>query len=777
MERVLNAPEPVRRRAAELRAQLHEHNRRYYVLDEPSIADAEYDGLFRELQELEAQYPELLTADSPTQRVGGMALDRFAPVRHRQSMQSLQNAFSEDELRDFDRRVREGLGREAVDYVAEPKLDGLAVSLTYRDGVLEQGATRGDGETGEDISANLRTIRAIPLRLRETEGGKREAPVPPLVEVRGEVYLPHTGFKRMNAEAAARGEKLYVNPRNAAAGSLRQLDPKMTALRPLAFYAYGLGHYEGWRRPATHGAVLAQLRAWGLPVSALIETVRGVDGCLRYYAAMQRRRASLPFDIDGVVYKLDDLAGRDELGSVARAPRWAVAHKFAAEEAETLLENVDFQVGRTGALTPTARLRTVFVGGANVSNATLHNMDEVARKDVRIGDTVIVRRAGDVIPEVKGVVAGKRPSGARPVAMPARCPVCGSEVKQDPDGPIYRCVGRLVCKAQLQQSLQHFVSRRAADIEGIGEALIAELVERERLKTPADLYTLEVADVAALYKAAEVAPAKVIDAIAARRTLPLARFVYALGIPQVGETTAKDLARHLGSFARVRAALPEVLTLAEGIGEAAAAEIRWFFADSHNARAVDALLAHVTVTDEHPVSAEIAGKCSVAWLLAAQKVRGLGPVKAEKLAAGVAGAADLLARIDHEVALLRALDERTAAAVREHFADADARARLLVLDAQAQSFGLLGAAKTVCATVDGPLRGRTFVLTGTLPISRDEASARIEAAGGKVNGSVSKKTDYVIAGDEAGSKLSRAEQLGVAILDYAGLQKLLAEGA
>lgn len=759
------APEAARRRAAELREQLHEHNYRYYVLDEPSISDAEYDGLFRELQELEGLYPELLTPDSPTQRVGGMALDKFAPVQHRQPMQSLSNAFSEEELRDFDRRVREGLGRAAVDYVAEPKLDGLAVSLIYRDGVFEQGATRGDGETGEEISANLRTIRAIPLRLHGV--------APPLLEVRGEVYLPHAGFKRMNEEAAARGDKLYVNPRNAAAGSLRQLDPKMTAQRPLSFYAYALGYHEGWQRPATHSAVLAQLRDWGFPVSDLIETVHGADGCLRYYEAMQAKRPNLPFDIDGVVYKLDDLDGRDELGSVARAPRWAVAHKFAAEEAETVLENVDFQVGRTGALTPTARLRTVFVGGANVSNATLHNMDEVARKDVRIGDTVIVRRAGDVIPEVKGVVLAKRPADARVVVMPAQCPVCGSEVKKDPDGPIYRCIGRLVCKAQLQQLLQHFVSRRAADIEGIGESLIAELVERERLKTPADLYTLDVADIAALYKSAEVAPAKIIDAIAARRELTLSRFIYALGIPQVGETTAKDLAKHLGSFARVREALPEVLTLVEGIGETAADEIRWFFADSHNAKAVDALLRHVVITDEHPVSAEIAEKCSIGWLLAKQKVRNLGPVKAEKLAAGVDSAAALLERIDNPVALARQLDARTATAVQEHFADASARERLLALDAQAQAFGLLGAAATVRAAVEGPLSGKTFVITGTLPLPRDEVSAQIEAAGGKVSGSVSKKTHYVVAGDEAGSKLTKAEQLGVPVLDYAGLQRLI----
>ncbi|MGH8444570.1 MAG: NAD-dependent DNA ligase LigA [Solimonas sp.] len=764
----MSVPETDRRRAETLRRQLHEHNHRYYVLDQPSVSDAEYDGLFRELQELEARHPELQGADSPTQRVGGAPLKEFAAVRHRQPMQSLGNAFSEDELRDFDRRVREGLDRDAIDYVAEPKLDGLAVSLMYRDGLFVQGATRGDGETGEDITANLKTIRAIPLRLH----GK----APPLIEVRGEVYLPHAGFKRMNDEAAAKGEKVFVNPRNAAAGSLRQLDPRLTAQRPLSFYAYAVGHHEGWQRPQRHSQVLEQLRKWGLPVSSLIETVPGADGCLRYYAAMQKRRADLPFDIDGVVYKLDDLDGRDELGSVSRAPRWAVAHKFAAEEAETLLENVDFQVGRTGALTPTARLRTVFVGGANVSNATLHNMDEVARKDVRIGDTVIVRRAGDVIPEVKGVVLDKRPADARPIVMPSACPVCGSEVKKDPDGPICRCIGRLVCKAQLKQLLQHFVSRRAADIDGVGESLIAELVDRDRLKTPADLFTLQVADIAVLYKSAEVAPAKIVDAIAARRELALGRLVYALGISSVGETTARDLAKHIGAFARIRTALPEVLALVEGIGTTAAEEIRWFFADEHNAAAVDALLVQVKVGEEHAVSAEIAAQCTPGWLLAQQGIKGLGPVKAEKLAADARDAAALLARVDDELGLIRLLDERTAAAVRGHFADTANRERLLALDRQLHDFGLVGSAAPQRAAVAGPLAGKTFVLTGTLPVPRDEAAAQIEAAGGKVSGSVSKKTDYVVAGDEAGSKLAKAQQLGVAVLDYDGLQTLLNEG-
>lgn len=753
-------------RIRELRDQLNDHNYRYYVLDEPSISDAEYDLLFRELQALEQAHPQLLTPESPTQRVGAAPLSAFTQVQHRLPMQSLNNAFEASELQDFDRRVREGLGRDQVTYVAEPKLDGLAVSLIYDDGRFVQGATRGDGETGEDITANLRTIRGIPLTLRGA--------VPPRVEVRGEVYMPHDGFRRMNEAAAARGEKTFVNPRNAAAGSLRQLDPRITAQRPLAFYAYALGYSEGYERPKAHWSVLEQFRQWGLPVSSLVECVEGAEGCQRYYEAMQPRRASLPFDIDGVVYKLDDLDGRDELGSVARAPRWAIAHKFPAEEAQTVLERVDFQVGRTGVLTPTARLRTVFVGGANVSNATLHNMDEIARKDIRIGDTVIVRRAGDVIPEVKAVVLAQRPDDVQSIVMPEACPVCGSDVRKDPEGVVYRCIGRLVCKAQLKQSLQHFVSRKAADIDGVGEMLIDELVERDRLKTPADLYTLQVEDIAVLYKSAEVAPAKLIDAIDARRELSLPRLIYALGIPEVGETTAKDLAKHLGRFERIRTALPAVLQLIDGIGDSAAKEVRWFFADPHNRKAVEALLAQVTITGEQPVSAALVQKASLETLLSGLKIPGLGPVKAEQLAKGCENLRAVLARVDGG-ALLDVLDGRTANAVQDYFGEAGQgalrRDELLTLDVQLEDFGLL-AEPAEAAEVAGGLVGLTFVLTGTLPLSRDEVAARIEAAGGKVSGSVSKKTDYVVAGEAAGSKLSKAEKLGVSVLDYEGLLRL-----
>lgn len=679
------------RRAAELRQQLDEANHRYYVLDDPSLPDAEYDRLFRELQELESRHPELRAADSPTQRVGGAALKEFAPVTHRQPMQSLNNCFSEEELGEFDRRVREGLGLEAVDYVAEPKLDGLAVSLTYEDGVFVQGATRGDGETGEDITANLRTIRRLPLSLRQ---GKKH-PAPKIIEVRGEVYLPRAGFDRMNAEAAAKGEKLYVNPRNAAAGSLRQLDPKNTAARPLALYAYAVGFQQGWTRPRTHHEVLALLRDWGFPVSELIKVVQGPAGCLAYYQDMQAKRAGLGFDIDGVVYKLDDLAGRDELGSVSRAPRWAIAHKFPAEEAVTLLENVEFQVGRTGTLTPVARLKPVFVGGANVSNATLHNMDEVERKDVRIGDTVVVRRAGDVIPEVKGVVLERRPDNARKVELPLTCPVCGGHVERAEGEVAARCTNGLSCRAQLHGALQHYVSRKAMDIEGLGEKLLAQLIDIGLVRAPADIYRLSAEQLAALERMGEKSAENVVAAVEKSKDSRFERFLYALGIPDIGETTARDLARHFGTLdALIEATQRDLLTEGDeavkpkdrypelrkvpDVGPIVAAHLCHFFAEPRNREAIKALL-----------------DAGIHW----------PPPK---------------------------------------------------------------------AAASGPLSGKTLVITGTLPgISRDEAGALIEANGGKVSGSISAKTDYLLAGEAAGSKLAKAEKLGVTVIDLAGLHALI----
>lgn len=676
-------------RAEALRALLSAHNHRYYVLDAPSVSDAEYDGLFRELQALEAAHPELQSADSPTQRVGGEPLKVFAPLRHRLPMQSLNNAFTEQELIDFDRRVREGLGvASAVDYVAEPKLDGLAVSLIYDQGVLLRGATRGDGTTGEDITENLRTIRSVPLRL--------SGEVPALLEVRGEVFYPLAAFKKLNAEMEAQGSKTFVNPRNAAAGALRQLDSRITASRPLAFYAYAVGVSEGLGGFRRHAALLQQLGAWGLPVSSLVETVSGAEGCWRYYQAMQARRASLPFDIDGVVYKLDDLAGREELGSVSRAPRWAIAHKFPAEEAETTLLDVEFQIGRTGAVTPVARLRPVFVGGATVSNATLHNMDEVARKDVHIGDAVIVRRAGDVIPEVARVVIDKRPADARAVLLPAQCPVCGSPVEREEGEAVARCTGGLTCRAQLHAGLLHFVGRRAMDIEGFGEKLLAQLIEQGLVKSPVDLFQLRAEPLAALERMAEKSAQNVVEAAEKARHTTLPRFLFALGIRDVGESTAEALARHFGTLEALIAAV-------EADAPTAALE-----------KKKDRLPRLQAVPD---VGIEVASQL-LRWFTDPQHLQLL----AELRATGIEWP------------------------------------------------------EVMQNTVEGPLSGKTFVITGTLPEARDAVAARIEAAGGKVTGSVSAKTDYLVAGEAAGSKLAKAEKLGVAVLGWEALLRLIETG-
>ncbi|MES2884656.1 MAG: NAD-dependent DNA ligase LigA [Pseudomonadota bacterium] len=676
-------------RAAELRQWLQTQNHRYYVLDDPGVSDAEYDARFRELQALETEHPELLMLDSPTQRVGGAALKGFAEVRHRQPMQSLNNAFSEGELQDFDRRVRSGLGVTAeVDYVAEPKLDGLAVSLIYEQGLLVRGATRGDGTTGEDITENLRTIKTVPLRLTG-------AP-PAVLEVRGEVFYPLAAFRKLNAEMEAQGSKTFVNPRNAAAGALRQLDPKITASRPLAFYAYAVGVSEGLGVFKTHAALLQQLGDWGLPVSTLVETVTGTAGCWRYYQAMQVKRPSLPFDIDGVVYKLNDLAGREELGSVSRAPRWAIAHKFPAEEAETTLLDVEFQIGRTGAVTPVARLRPVFVGGATVSNATLHNMDEVARKDVRIGDAVIVRRAGDVIPEVARSLIEKRPADARQVILPAQCPVCGSPVAREEGEAVARCTGGLTCRAQLHAGLLHFVGRRAMDIEGFGEKLLLQLIEQGLVKSPVDLFRLDSQKLAALERMAEKSAANIVEAAEKAKETTLARFLFALGIRDVGESTAEALARHFGTL--------------EALTEAAQSDAPSAVAEKKK--------------DRFPLL---------------QAVPDVGPEVAAQLARWFT---DI-----HHLELLAAL----------------------------RATGIRWP-EVVNAVVDGPLTGKTFVITGTLPESRDTVAARIEAAGGKVTGSVSAKTDFLVAGEAAGSKLAKAEKLGVAVLGWEALLKLLQVG-
>lgn len=681
----------MRARVAELRALIASSDHAYYVLDTPSIPDAEYDALFRELQALEASHPELITSDSPTQRVGGAPLAAFAEVKHRLPMQSLNNCFSEGELIEFDRRVRQGLGREAVTYVAEPKLDGLAVSLTYEHGRLLRGATRGDGGTGEDITANLRTLRSLPLQLRGEH-------LPELCEVRGEVFLPRAAFRRMNEDAAARGEKVFVNPRNAAAGSLRQLDPRLTARRPLAIYLYALGLTQGWSRPATHWEMLQQLRAWGFPVSDLVERVEAAAGCLDYYRRIGERRASLPFEIDGVVYKLDDLAGREELGSVTRAPRWAVAHKFPAEEARTVVENVEFQVGRTGTLTPVARLKPVFVGGVTVSNATLHNMDEIARLGLMIGDTVTVRRAGDVIPEVVQVSGELRPPDAREVRLPAHCPVCGSSVERAEGEVAARCTGGLTCRAQLHGGLLLFVSRRALDIEGMGEKLLAQLIERDRVKSPADLFKLDVAQLADLDRMAEKSAQNLVAALEKAKTTSLPRLIYALGIRDVGETTAATLAAHFGTL--------------EALIEAADAD---------------------APTEVDPA---IKDKDRFPRLRAVPDV---GPEVARSIA---------------------------------HWFAQPAHRRLLE---QLRAIGLIWETEPT-QTLGTALAGKSFVITGTLPgVSRDEASAWIQSHGGRVSGSISAKTDFLLAGEAAGSKLAKAEKLGVTVIDWPALRRVVGE--
>ena len=677
-------------RIDELRALIARHDHAYYVLDSPSVPDAEYDALFRELQALETAHPERITPDSPTQRVGGTPVSGFAEVRHRLPMQSLNNCFDEAELGEFDRRVREALDRESVAYVAEPKLDGLAVSLTYEQGRFVRGATRGDGSTGEDISANLRTLRSLPLRLHQR--------APSLIEVRGEVFMPRAAFQRMNQDAAQRGEKVFVNPRNAAAGSLRQLDPRMTAKRPLAIYLYAVGYHEHWTRPATHWEVLEALRAWGFPVSDLAERVQGVAGCLEYYRRIGERRVDLPFDIDGVVYKLDDLAGRDELGSVARAPRWAVAHKYPAEEARTTVENVEFQVGRTGTLTPVARLRPVFVGGVTVSNVTLHNLDQIARLGLRIGDTVVVRRAGDVIPEIKAVCLDQRPDDAVEVAPPASCPVCGSPVERSEGEVAVRCTGGLSCRAQLLGGLMLFVSRRALDIEGLGEKLLAQLIEQGHVRSPADLFRLDVPLLAGLERMGEKSAQNLVAALDKARHTTLSRLIYALGIRDVGETTAETLAAHFGTL--------------ESLIEAAASDA--------TSEADPALKDK----DRFPLL---------------RAVPDVGPEVARSIA-------HWLTQPAHGALI----EELRAAGVRWDAARPAASGTALA--------------------------GKTFVITGTLPdgVTRDQATELIQQQGGRVTGSISAKTDFLLAGAAAGSKLAKAGKLGVAVVDWPSLQTMIA---
>ncbi len=667
----------VAERIRKLRDEIELHNYRYYVLDAPTIPDAEFDRLFRELQALERAHPELVTPDSPTQRVGGMPASGFAQVRHRVPMLSLNNAFDDADVAAFDRRVSEALGIEDVEYAAEPKFDGLAISLVYEHGVLMQAATRGDGYTGEDVTANVRTIHAVPLRLSIDKP-------PAVLEVRGEVLMLKRDFEQLNAEQREKGEKAFANPRNAAAGSLRQLDPRITASRKLTFFAYALGAVEGMALPPRHSELLALLERLHFPVTRERQVVRGVKGLLHFYREIGALRDRLPFEIDGVVYKVNDLAAQARLGFVARAPRWAIAHKFPAQEEMTQVLDIDVQVGRTGALTPVARLKPVMVGGVTVTNATLHNEDEIRRKDVRIGDYVIVRRAGDVIPEVVSVVKHKRPPHARAFVMPSRCPVCGSHVVRPEGEAVARCSGGLYCPAQRKQAILHFASRRAMDIEGLGDKLVDQLVDKGLVKNPADLYRLRADALAKLERMGEKSAHNVLEAIQRSKQTELARFIYALGIRNVGEATARDLAHHFGSLDALMAAdLAQLMEVPE-VGPVVAESIRDFFAEPHNRSVIDQLR-----------------RAGIQWKEGVPKVARAVP--------GVAG--------------------------------------------------------------------KRFVLTGTLPhLSREEAKARIEAAGGKVSGSVSKQTDYVVVGVDPGSKLARAEALGIPLLDEDGLLALLQRG-
>ena len=666
-------------RVATLRRELEAHLYRYHVLDAPSISDAEYDRLFGELLALEQRYPELATADSPTQRVGAAPLDQFNEVTHRLMMLSLGNAFSDDEILAFDKRCRQGLDVAEIEYACEPKFDGLAISLTYVDGQFVRGATRGDGSLGEDVTQNLKTIRSIPLRIKDA---------PSLLEVRGEVVMQKKDFERLNQLQAEKGEKIFVNPRNAAAGSLRQLDSKLTALRPLSFFAYGVGAVEGFagssmsRLPDSHSATMDALEKMHFPVSHERAVCRGADGLLNYFQRIGKQRPSLPYDIDGVVYKVNSYAQQDQLGFVSRAPRFAVAHKFPAEEAITLLLGIDVQVGRTGAITPVARLQPVFVGGTTVSNATLHNEDEVRRKDLKIGDTVVVRRAGDVIPEVAAVIFAKRPDGASEFVMPNRCPECDSAIVKLEGEAIARCTGGLFCPAQRKQALLHFAQRRAMNIDGLGEKLVDQIVDQDLVRTPADLYRLKLSALAGLERMADKSAQNLLDGAEHSKQTTLARFLFALGIRHVGEATAKVLAKTFGRIDAIITARLEDLQNTNDVGPVVAQSIRNFFDEPHNLEVITQLRA-----------------CGITW--------------------------------------------------EEHDG-------------------------IVNVVADGPFAGKTVVLTGTLQaMSRDEAKEKLEQRGAKVVGSVSKKTDFVVAGAEAGSKLEKASALGVAILDEANFLSML----
>ncbi|WP_421722123.1 NAD-dependent DNA ligase LigA [Alloalcanivorax xenomutans] len=742
----------------QLRDQLNDWSYRYYVLDDPAVPDAEYDRLFRQLQALEGEHPDLISPDSPTQRVGDVPLEGFNEVRHAVPMLSLGNAFNDEELRDFDQRVRERLDVSgSIDYVAEPKLDGLAVSLVYENGELVRGATRGDGETGEDITANVRTIKSIPLRLR---GDKP----PALMEVRGEVVMTHRGFAELNRRQAEAEQKTFANPRNAAAGSLRQLDSRITAQRPLEFYAYSLAQLEGENWPDRHSAILERLRQWGLRVNPEVKLCDGVDALLAFYHDILERRDQLDYDIDGVVYKVDRLDWQRDLGFVSRAPRWAVAHKFPAQEEITVLNGVDWQVGRTGALTPVAKLEPVQVGGVTVSNATLHNIDEIHRLDIRVGDTVVVYRAGDVIPKVVRAVPERRPGNAEEIHLPAECPVCGSDIFRAEGGVVARCTGGLICGAQQREAIKHFASRRAMDIEGLGEKLVDALVDRNLIATVADLYRLQAEPVAALERMGDKSAANLIEALEHSKTVSLERFLFALGILQIGEETAKALADCFGDLETIRRA-PLLLFLAvPDVGLEVAKAIHAFFREQHNEDVIDGLLAEGVQprANGHP-SAAFVRELTLGYFLKAAKrlgmaLDGVGEKSLETLGSHYKTVA-ALAEADADAAPVRpAMLEQVHKALEQ----GDWRQRL----EQAEALAAELSEKAPREAAEQALEGQTWVLTGTLSrLTRDQAKAHLQSLGAKVAGSVSKKTHCVVAGEAAGSKLTKAEELGVDVMD------------
>jgi len=804
------APAKIVARVATLRAQIEQANYRYHVLDDPEITDAAYDRLMRELEALEAEHPTLASGDSPTRKVGARAHGGFAEVRHAIPMLSLGNAFEQPvdgeqvdddcarfrEVAEFERRIEQTTKRTDPVFSVEPKLDGLAISLRYEDGVFVQGATRGDGETGEDVTANLRTVRAIPLRLRGGKNGDDSLKLrgkgwPAVLEVRGEVVMLRKDFEAFNDYARAHDEKPLANPRNGAAGSLRQLDPAITAKRRLSFFAYAVGVVEGAELPPTHSRTLQQLREWGFPVSPEVSTARGFDGLIAYFRRIGAKRDSLPYDIDGVVYKLDDYVGQRAMGFVSRAPRWAIAHKFPAQEETTRLLDIEVQIGRTGAVTPRARMEPVQVAGVTVTYATLHNADQIARLDVRVGDTVIVRRAGDVIPEVVRVVEDRRPAGTHPWQMPTHCPVCGSALIREEGASAWRCSGGLVCAAQRKEALIHFASRRAMDIEGLGERFAEALVELDIVHTPAELYALTVERFVAMkqaiderdgttpetVKAGKVATKwaeNLVAGIEASKRTTLARFLFALGIMHIGESTAKTLAAWLGRLDFVRSMPAPVLRVLPDIGSEVADSIAAFFAQPGNQQVVDALLATgIVFSDEAAPSPKLRERLDLAVLLDMVKIGKLGPRSTRLLAERYPTLAQLLAAGSaHWV--VTGLPSAAAANLQAFLADEASLAPLR--DAEAAMQRLLSAIPHAARVATAPLEGQTAVLTGTLPtLSREEAKERLEALGAKVSGSVSKKTSFVVAGEAAGSKLDKAQELGVAIWDEAQLLALLAE--